>query len=77
MDDYYGAEPRRFLRMALDLEIEVLDHTQAAAYTMDWGRDESGKPVTMPYETQNQQMHAAVQQLIATALGQLGSRAGF
>ena len=75
--DLYGAEPRRFLRFVYEFEVEVTDPTQVAAYTMDWGRDEAGEPGMMPYSNQNQQMHAAVGQVLAQGLMAAGQQAGF
>lgn len=67
---------RRFIRFLMDLEVEVVDPTAAAAYTMDWGRDESGEPVMMPYSNQADQMHAAVSQLLTQTLANDGAQAG-
>ncbi|SNS32758.1 hypothetical protein SAMN06893096_103236 [Geodermatophilus pulveris] len=77
VEEIHGAEPRRFLRLVYDFEVEVTDPTQAAAYTMDWGRDEAGEPGMMPYSNQNEQMHAAVSQALAAGLVAAGQQAGF
>lgn len=67
---------RRFIRFLMDLEVEVVDPTAAAAYTMDWGRDESGEPVMMPYSNQADQIRASVSQLLGQTLANEGARAG-
>jgi hypothetical protein len=77
IDQIYGAEPRRYLRLVCEFEVEVTDPTQAATYTMDWGRDEAGKLGMMPHTNQNQQMAAAVGQVLAKALHDAGPQAGF
>lgn len=76
-DEIHGVQPRRFLQLVCEFEIEVTDPTQAAAYTMDWGHDESGEPVMMTRSNQNRQMAEAAERLIIDALNTQGAKAGF
>jgi hypothetical protein len=61
---------RKFVRLVYDLEVEVTDPMAAAAYTLDWTRDEDGGIAMVPYEELERQIAAAVSQTIGAALGE-------
>ncbi|WP_309129493.1 hypothetical protein [Microbacterium sp.] len=64
----------KYMRIILDIEVEVTDVTEAAAYTMDWGRTEEGEIAMMPYPTPEAQIFAAVNQAVASGLAELQGR---
>lgn len=70
-------KPPRYMRFWAEFEVEVTDVVQAAAFTMDWGRDADGQPAMMPYEDPIEQVEAAVGQAMTQGLREAGERAGF
>lgn len=68
---------RKYMRFIAEFEVEIIDPTAAAAYTMDWGRDEAGNPEMQPYTTVEDQMRAAVSQAFSEGMADHGPRAGF
>lgn len=64
----------KYMRVVFEMELEVTDVTAAAAYTMDWGQTADGEIAMMPYPTDDQQIYAAVSQVIATALADARER---
>ncbi|MCP2265587.1 hypothetical protein ACFQHV_00905 [Promicromonospora thailandica] len=71
------AEHRKFMRFLVDLEIEVTDPTAAAAYTMDFRRDDEGNIAMAPYPTVEDQMQGTLSRVLSAALVQGGAEAGF
>lgn len=65
------------MRFLAEFEVEVIDPIQAAAFTMDWGRDADGGVQMMPHPTEFLQMNAAVSQAMAVGLMDAGPQAGF
>lgn len=59
---------RRFVRVVLDIEVEITDVTEAATYTMDWGTDEHGNVGMIPYADDHEQIAAAVNRTVSETL---------
>lgn len=76
-DELYGAEPRRFLRMVYEFEIEVTDPTQLSAYNLMAAQDETGNLAILSSGNANQAAHQVVSTVLSRALHETGETAGF
>jgi hypothetical protein len=67
----------KYLRVIYECEIEIVDPIAAAATTMDWTRDELGRPVMMSRGTDEAAVLASVNVIITSALIEGGPGGGF
>lgn len=68
---------RKYMRVVFDIEIEVTDVTQAAAFMLAAGSDELDNLGVYPYPTDEDQIRAAVNQVVFQALAEAKDAAGF
>lgn len=66
----------RFVRVVVDLEVEVVDITQARAFTWDWGTTPDGEKVMMPHPDVESQVQGTVGMLIGQLHETAEKRAG-